>query len=516
MSQVSGENPDIAIDDEPMRTDLNDQESGSVTQILNGTSLPLALKWSISIAALIVLIMGLLGWFLINQEESAFQRQSALMGRVVVAQMARSAGEPLLADDDLALKVLVSQQEKTSLIVGIQVFDREGNVRVGAGLSPFGSDRVAVGIHPVFSTEMPSGMPWVRGGTTAVSFGSEVRFRDVVAGYVLISLDRTPFEEDQARLVNALLATTVGLILLGVILAVPLAHRLCQPIYRLVEAGEALHSGDTTQFAAEEQGRGDEIGRVLDIFHDMADGLKEKKLVEDVLNRHVSPNVAQKLLASDDESMALGGITTTGSVLFCDVVGFTEISEKLTPEELMSLLNHYFSFFAVAGSSCNGTVDKFIGDCVMILFGVPEPDEMHGLHAATCAVLIQEIATRISRRREAVGLPTVTFRIGINSGSVLAGNLGSADRMQFTVVGDVVNVASRICDLCDPGKILVTEETAGQSSVNNTMSFIRKESVTVKGRSRNVELLEMKQGSFRQHSLIKQHLEAILPGDQVL
>ncbi|MES9967361.1 MAG: hypothetical protein ABW074_08855, partial [Sedimenticola sp.] len=102
-----------------------------------GTSLPLALKWSLSIAALVVIVMGMLAWFLINQEEAAFQRQSEQMGIMMVSQLASSASEPLLAGDDLALKVLVTQQEKIPLIIGMQVFDREGNVRVDAGLSPF-------------------------------------------------------------------------------------------------------------------------------------------------------------------------------------------------------------------------------------------------------------------------------------------------------------------------------------------------------------------------------------------
>ncbi|OOZ36357.1 hypothetical protein BOW51_07625 [Solemya velesiana gill symbiont] len=462
-----------------------------------------------SIAALIVMVMGLLGWFLMNQQEDAFERQNALMGRVVVAQFARAASEPLLADDDLALKVLVSQQEKSPLIVGMQVFDREGRLRGGAGSPPFADNSITVNEHPVFQSGVPVGMSWNTDAVSAVSFGSEVRFREVLAGYVLVSLDRAPFEFALTRLVNALLATTLGLIVLGVILSIALAHRLCRPIYKLVEAGEAIHNADGGGVSGES--RGDEIGRVLDIFQNMAEGLKEKKVVEETLYRYVSPNVAQKLLASGDDSMALGGATTTGSVLFCDIVGFTELSEKLPPEELMALLNHYFSYFALAGSSCQGTVDKFIGDCVMILFGVPEQDEMHGLYAATCGVLIQESADRISQQRRSAALPTVDFRIGINSGSVLAGNLGSEERMQYTVVGDVVNVASRICDLCAPGGILLTEETANQPAVRETMLLLSRESATVKGRSERVELLEMERGSFSRHDLIKQHLEAILP-----
>ncbi|MET0087272.1 MAG: adenylate/guanylate cyclase domain-containing protein [Sedimenticola sp.] len=477
-----------------------------------GTSLPLALKWSLSIAALVVIVMGMLAWFLINQEEAAFQRQSEQMGIMMVSQLASSASEPLLAGDDLALKVLVTQQEKIPLIIGMQVFDREGNVRVDAGLSPFEEHSPDLNAHPLFSNMMTGGMAWSSGGTTAVSYGSEVRFQDVVAGYVMVSLDRAPFEQDLARLVNALIATTLGLIVLGVLLAIPLAHRLCRPIYKLVEASEAIHSGQAVHFVAEN--RDDEIGRVLDIFQNMAAGLKEKRVVEEALYRYVSPNVAQKLLGADAESMALGGATTTGSVLFCDIVGFTELSEKLPPEELMALLNHYFSYFALAGSSCGGTVDKFIGDCVMILFGVPEPDEMHALHAVTCGTLIQEIAQRISSQRKAAGLPTVSFRVGINSGSVLAGNLGSEQRMQYTVVGDVVNVASRICDLCEPHKILLTRETAVQPAVGETASLVRRDSVTVKGRSRNVELFEMELSGFGQRQLITSHLEAILPGEE--
>jgi adenylate cyclase len=479
----------------------------NLTKRLENSSLPLALKWSLIIACFVSVIMGLLGWFLIDQQTNTYRQQNDILGRTVVDQLALAAGEPLLAGDDLSLQVLVRQQEKTKLILGMQVFDLNGNIKASAGISPIG-DILSLTQSDVYTQQLPWNTPYVN----AVSFMSHIIFKDVTAGFAVVSIDQGPLERQLSALTGALITTTLGLIFIGAMLAIPLAHRLCRPIYQLVKVGEAIDSGELQAPIAGV--RKDEIGRVLDAFQHMSDGMKKKREVEQAFSRFLSPTIAHQVLNQPDGS-ELGGITVEGSVLFCDVVGFTELSEDLSPQAVGALLNQYFSYFSIAADSCNGTVDKFIGDCVMILFGVPESDFSHGLHAVTCAVLIQEIATRINHQREKEGLPLVQFKIGINSGQMLAGNLGSAERMQYTVVGDAVNLTARICDICTPGQILVTEETLSQPGISALVKVTSQETVSVKGRRQLVTPYLIDSDSFLAESRFQDSLEKILPMEAV-
>lgn len=478
-----------------------------LTRRLENASLPLALKWSVIIACFVSLVMGSLGWFLIDQQSANYRHQNELLGGVVVDQLAFAAGEPLLAGDDLSLQVLVRQQEKNNLIIGMQVFDLKGVLKASAGVSPIGDILSLIG-----QNDQLRQLPWRTPYVNAVSFFSNIKFKDVTAGYAVVSIDQGPLEQQLNALTGALITTTIGLIIIGALLAFPLAHRLCRPIYQLVKVGEAIDSGKTHMPIA--VGRKDEIGRVLDAFQHMAEGMEKKREVEQAFSRFLSPTIAHQVL-NQPAGSELGGSTKVGSVLFCDVVGFTELSEDLSPREVGELLNQYFSYFSIAADSCNGTVDKFIGDCVMILFGVPEPDTSHGLHAVTCGVLIQEIAARINQQRQKKGLPLVQFRVGINSGQMLAGNLGGVERMQYTVVGDTVNLTARICDICTPGQILITEATLTEPGVKSLAKGFRQNIVTVKGRRQPVKTYLIDGKSFISESRFQESLKTILPTVEV-
>ena len=471
--------------------------------------IPLAIRWSVSIAALITLVMALLGWFLIEQQQVSYRQQTDLLGEMIIDQFARSASEPLMADDILSLEVLVSEQEKNELIIGMQLFDLSGNTLARAGARPF--DGVQEGeeiIKQEVLTEGRSTQAWTNSDASTVSYLKPVSFQNTQVGYALMAIDLQPLERDLRATLNALILTTLGLIAVGVLLAFPLAYRFCRPIHHLVAAGEAFDRGDICEVKL--PNREDEIGRVLTTFRKMADGMEAKRHVEKALSRYLSPSIAEKVI-SDHGECSLGGVRSEGSVLFCDIVGFTELSEQLELEDLANLLNEFFHYFAVAGNSCHGTVDKFIGDCVMIVFGIPNYDELHGIHALTSAVLMQLVAERINERRAAKGENTIQFRIGINSGIMLEGNLGSHERMQYTVVGDTVNVASRICGLADPGSVLLTGEAASQSGMQEYVKPSSRGMVMVKGRKGPILAYETNIALFRDDDLFRKSLDSIFP-----
>jgi adenylate cyclase len=152
----------------------------------------------------------------------------------------------------------------------------------------------------------------------------------------------------------------------------------------------------------------------------------------------------------------LGGKKIEGTVLFADIIGFTRIAEEVRPEDLVTMLNRYFSLITCACEINQGIVDKYMGDGAMLVFGAPEPDPEHTFHALRCALLIQKLITRENRLRELQALYPVRFRIGVNTGAMLAGNMGSRQRMEYTVVGDTVNLASRLCSITNGGQIVIS------------------------------------------------------------
>ncbi|MCB1758356.1 MAG: adenylate/guanylate cyclase domain-containing protein [Gammaproteobacteria bacterium] len=473
---------------------------------LNRYSIPLAIRWSIAISALVTAAMGLLGWFLIGQQQSSYKLQSDLLGEVIIDQFTRAASEPLMADDLLSLQVLVSGQERNPLIKGMQVLNHRGEVVVSAGVQPLDGNARDEARQSRVTAGGIVAESWISADGGAISYRKPILFQDTRVGFAELVVDREPLERELARTFKALVFTTLGLILVGVMLAVPLAYRFSRPIRQLVAVGEAMDRGDSYQ--ALPPGRGDEIGRIYNAFGRMADEIVVKQQLESTLSRYISPEYAAKVI-SGEVTPAFGGIRSEGSVLFCDIVGFTELSERLDPEAVALLLNDFFRYFAAAGHSCQGTVDKFIGDCIMIVFGVPQRDERHAFHALTCAVLIQLVAERINQQRVAQKVDPVLFRIGINSGAMLEGNLGSHERMQYTVVGDTVNVASRICGLAQPGAVLLTEESARQPGMREFVEPGRGGPLKVRGRSTPVQPYEVDIGLFRGDTQIQESLDAI-------
>jgi adenylate cyclase len=183
-----------------------------------------------------------------------------------------------------------------------------------------------------------------------------------------------------------------------------------------------------------------------------------RRRVRDSFGRYVSKEVMERVLA---EAPSLKGERREVSVLFSDLRGFTTLSEKMEPEAMAAHLNEYFEAMTAAIFPHRGMINKFIGDAVMAIFGAPMQDRDHALHAVQSALAMDRALKALNAKWEAAGLPRLEMGIGVHTGQVFAGNIGGADRIEYTVMGDVVNVGSRVEGLNkDLGTtILVTEET---------------------------------------------------------
>jgi adenylate cyclase len=198
------------------------------------------------------------------------------------------------------------------------------------------------------------------------------------------------------------------------------------------------------------------------------------------LERYHSPQIVDQILKSSQsaEAPALQAQRSQVSVLFADISGFTRMSEGMEPELLANILNRAFEVMTEQVFARGGTLDKYIGDAIMAFFGAPQPDEEHARHAVDAAIAMQQILLQLNRDRPE-GWPELRMRIGINSGEAFAGDIGCEKRMDYTVMGSTVNLASRLeSGVAKPGTIVIGPSTA---ELIGTMGLREMEAVQLKG-----------------------------------
>jgi adenylate cyclase len=314
-------------------------------------------------------------------------------------------------------------------------------------------------------------------------------------------------QKSARKAVQAIIGATILIIGLGIGMAFALGNHITQPIDSLVNASRAISRGEYN-FRFEER-RKDELGLLMDAFNEMAQGMLEKSQVKNALSRYVSPGVAREIL-SNLNNVKLSGKRVEGSVLFADIKGFTQIAENIRPEELVEMLNRYFTLITCACEINNGIVDKYMGDGVMLVFGAPESDADHAFHAISCALLIQKLVLHENERREQQGLFPVQFRIGLNTGRMLAGNMGSRERMEYTVVGDTVNLASRLCSITNGGEIVISREMYMREDIQQRVLAGEYQSIRLRGISQPVSTYRVEHLTAGYMDIIEEQYAQIL------
>lgn len=217
---------------------------------------------------------------------------------------------------------------------------------------------------------------------------------------------------------------------------------------------------------------------------------REKRRIKSAFQVYVAPAVVGQIL-KEPESLKLGGEKRILTVLFSDIRGFTGISERMAPEELVRLLNEYLTEMTRVVFRHEGTLDKYIGDAIMAIYGAPLPQEDHPLRACLTALEMLDAVEVLRGRWESQGLPSLEIGIGINTGEMVVGNMGSDRRFDYTVMGDHVNLASRLEGLNKyyGTRVLVSEFTAGH--VEQCLLCREVDSVRVKGKARPVKIYEI-------------------------
>jgi adenylate cyclase len=212
---------------------------------------------------------------------------------------------------------------------------------------------------------------------------------------------------------------------------------------------------------------------------------QKRRVVQEMFGRYVSPQVVEHLIRNPDMANPSGRKERL-TVFFSDLRGFTALSETMEPQEVQGVLNEYFTEMTRILFEHRGTLDKFMGDALMAFFGNPEPQPDHAQRAVRMAIEMQQAVARLNQAWSRVGRPTIGVGMGIQTGEVTVGNLGSAQFLDYTVIGDTVNLACRLQEHARAGEILIAQATYDE--VRGAVKAERLEPMRFKGKSEPVQV----------------------------
>jgi class 3 adenylate cyclase len=306
----------------------------------------------------------------------------------------------------------------------------------------------------------------------------------------IVGVDAPP--ESVKSLTNQLRNTALVCLGLGLLVVIAgstlVAIQVTKPIETLVEGTQAVAKGNLN-YAVHIRSR-DEMGQLGQAFNEMVAGLRQRDLYKFQFGRYVSRQIADTILANPERDFWQGE-RKRATIFFSDIRGFTAMSEKPEPEEVVSRLNEYLGVMVDIVFKYDGTLDKFIGDSIMAVFGAPVSTGNDEERAVRAAIAMQEAARRLEEQWSAQGRAGFKIGIGINTGDVIVGNIGSDQRIEYAAIGDHVNLAARLEGLNkDYGtNILITEETYRPVAHLIEVRWVDK--VAVRGREAAVNIYEV-------------------------
>ena len=244
--------------------------------------------------------------------------------------------------------------------------------------------------------------------------------------------------------------------ILSLIFSLAIARSITNPLIRLTGSAQRLRSGDLdVQFDTHSA---DEIGTLAFTMNDMVQGLRDRDFIRDAFGRYLSPELAHRFM-HDPDSLRLGGHMEQVTILMSDLRGFTSLSERIGPEQMVQLLNRYLGCMTEVIIHYRGTIIEFIGDAILVIFGAPLREVDDPERAVRCAIAMQRAMLEFNAQSAAEGIPALEMGIAVNTGKVVAGNIGSESHVKYGVVGEPVNLTARIESLNLGGQVLISQAT---------------------------------------------------------
>jgi len=325
-------------------------------------------------------------------------------------------------------------------------------------------------------------------GFAGFGWGVTVAQPERLALQVLAQLIETGLQfQSLPRLLSILFVVVIiAAAMMSLFGAILLSGSITNPLIELSRMAGRVQGGDLE--ARVKPRSADEVGILAETFNTMTAGLRERERERDIFGRVVSPEVREKLLSG---TLQLGGETLWIAVLFSDIRSFSTISEQMAPEEVVMFLNEYLTEMTDAIREWGGYINNFIGDAVVAVFGAPIDQPDKEWRAVAAALAMRERLVELNKRRTARGEPPIGNGVGISTGEAVAGQIGSLERLMYTVIGDTVNVAARLESLTKDypeHPILINGPTAEALQDRDDLVLKHIGPVQVKGRAEPVDV----------------------------
>jgi len=300
--------------------------------------------------------------------------------------------------------------------------------------------------------------------------------------YAILQRDRNQALAPYFRLRVLLIVISLLALLVSLFGGAVIANTVTRPVKVLVNSAREIERGDYHHVVNLQQE--DELGLLGQAFNNMSKGLYERDRVQNLLGKVISPEIAQELISSD---VQLGGEEKEITILFTDLRNFTGLSENRSPSDMLDILNEYLTRMTAVIDRHGGVVDKYIGDAIMALFGAPVNLPDHPSRAVACALEMLDELVLCNASFKTRGWPELDMGIGVHSGKVVVGNMGSSDRLNYTAIGDGVNLASRLESATkDCGvPIIVSEATRNMAP---DFEYQELQAIQVRGRQQAVRM----------------------------
>lgn len=443
-------------------------------------------KFSLAISLLIISIYLLIGSFVLDNEKKTLSYETKKRILIQSRFLAQSSQKLLLQPDpEFFLSPLIKRimAEDKDILYAV-VVDAKGKIKGHHDMRKidtlYEEDKNLVSLT---EDSLLKKEEKLKQNPKLFSVSTPIYQNQIKIGTVYLGFSKEGINQVLLNTQHRIAGMTLIVLLVGIVGSIYLVRFIIKPIKTLAQGVQEI-SQENFEVCLPIKSS-DELGELTFTFNCMVKSLKEKQLMKSTFDRYVTKEVADIIL-KNIEDIRLGGEHREVTTLFADIHDFSQISEKLSAEKIVHLLNDFFSLMVEIVFKYEGTIDKFMGDGLMALYGAPITHEDDALRSVKSAMEMKEMLKEFNKKRKE---PPIHIGIGITSGEVVVGNIGSEKRMEYTAVGVRVNLAARLQSISENNQILIDKNT--YLKIANLVDAVRLEPIMIKGLKLPVEIYEV-------------------------
>ena len=443
---------------------------------------PISVKLAALSAFLIILVISVVTYFILKKQKEQFVAELMNLGANMTSIVVNNSADKLLGQEELELFSLVKDISENEHVQYALVTDGSNLIKAHTNIERVNKIYVSPsGLLFIKNKETLEISSFFQNGKTVLFFQQPITYQNLKVGKVYLAISQDTILKSIQDAQSFILVLTIIIVIIGILIGIAFSIYFSRPIRRLQESTRILAKGDFQHRVSLK--RNDELGDLASAFNDMAEGLSEREAMRETFGKYVTPEIRDEILSG---RIPFDGERRTATVLFSDLRDFTPYVEEHSPEEVIQGLRAYFTEMEKAIRVNNGLVLQYVGDEIEAVFGVPLFREDHAQKAVTAALEMRDGLEKLNEIRIREGLRIFKHGIGIHTGEVLAGNSGSRDRLSYTLIGNTVNLTSRLEGLTKKMKcdILISEETV--KNLTGPFHLAREKPQMVKGYSKPV------------------------------